>query len=166
MGLVYGLSGFCSGPLLGGVLTVAGSAANPMLGGALLFTYALGTAAPLFAIALVWDRFDLGRRGWMRGRPLRLGRWSTHSSRLAAGLLLVVLGASFVAFQGTSALSAAYGAVGLGELGFHLQGWVADHVGANADVLVVVAPIAGGATAWAARVRSRRVGVKAAASED
>jgi cytochrome c biogenesis protein CcdA len=32
-GLVYGVSGFCSGPLLGGVLTVAGLASNPLLGG-------------------------------------------------------------------------------------------------------------------------------------
>lgn len=166
MGLVYGLSGFCSGPLLGGVLTVGASAANPVLGGALLFTYALGAAAPLFAIALVWDRFDLGRRGWLRGRPLQFGPWSLHSNRLVAGLLLVALGVSFVAFQGTSALSAAYDAVGLGELGFHLQGWVADHVGANADLVALVVLVAGGATVWVARDRSRRMGVKAAVSED
>src|SRR5918994_382191 len=48
-----------AGPLLGAVLTVAASAADPLVGAALLFTYALGTAAPLFVIAWLWDRYQL-----------------------------------------------------------------------------------------------------------
>jgi cytochrome c biogenesis protein CcdA len=38
-GVVYGISGFCAGPLLGAVLTIAGSAESPLLGGALLFAW-------------------------------------------------------------------------------------------------------------------------------
>ena len=38
-------------------------------GGVLLVVYALGMAAPMFVLALLWDRFDLGRRRWLRGRP-------------------------------------------------------------------------------------------------
>jgi cytochrome c biogenesis protein CcdA len=151
-GLVYGLAGFCSGPLLGGVLTVAGSAANPVLGGALLLTYALGTAAPLFLIAYFWDQLDIGRRAWLRGRTLRLGAWSVHSNNLVAGGLFILLGVGFIAFQGTSALSVTYDDLGLGDLGFRLQSWVADHIGGQADVVVlvaVVAVLAAVASAWA-----------------
>src|SRR5919202_94444 len=46
-GLVYGMAGFCAGPLLGGVLTLAAAEPNPLTGAALLVTYALGTTAPL-----------------------------------------------------------------------------------------------------------------------
>jgi cytochrome c biogenesis protein CcdA len=149
-GLVYGLAGFCSGPLLGSVLTLAGSAANPLLGGALLFAYAFGTAAPLFVIAYFWDRLQLGRARWLRGRTLRVHRWTVHSTNLIAGLLFILLGASFIAFQGGSALSAVYDDLGLAELGFRLQTWVADRLGNGADAVVGVV-VVGLAGAWALR---------------
>jgi cytochrome c biogenesis protein CcdA len=100
VGLVYGLAGFCSGPLLGAVLTVAGATGDPVQGAALLFTYALGTAAPLFVIAWLWDRLDLGRRGWLRGRALRLGPWQVHTTNLIAGTLMILLGVTFITSQG------------------------------------------------------------------
>jgi cytochrome c biogenesis protein CcdA len=153
-GLVYGLAGFCSGPLLGGVLTIAGSAANPMLGGALLLTYALGTAAPLFLIAYFWEQFELGRRSWLRGRPLQLGAWSVHSNKLVAGALFILLGAGFIGFQGTSGLSGVYDDLGLAGVGFRLQSWVADHLGGQADLIALIVAVvvfAGGALIWAAR---------------
>jgi cytochrome c biogenesis protein CcdA len=126
-GLVYGISGFCAGPLLGAVLTIAGSAANPLLGGTLLFAYALGTAVPLLAIAWLWDRYQLGRRAWLRGRAVQIGRWQLHSTRLASGLLFVVLGATFIVFQGSSGLSVVYADLGLDELGYRAQAWVDDN---------------------------------------
>lgn len=74
LGAVYGLAGFCAGPILGSVLTVAAVSGSPVYGGLLLAVYALGMAVPLFLLALLWERFDLGRRRWLRGRALRLGR--------------------------------------------------------------------------------------------
>ncbi len=153
-GLVYGLAGFCSGPLLGGVLTVAGSAASPLLGAALLFVYALGTAAPLFVIAYFWDRLNLGRQPWLRGRALRLGRWTIHTTNLIAGTLFILLGTSFIVFQGSSGLSGVYDDVGLAELGFRLQSWIADHVGGTADVVLGVALVLALAIAWSLRRRN------------
>jgi cytochrome c biogenesis protein CcdA len=149
-GLVYGLAGFCSGPLLGSVLTLAGSAANPLLGGVLLFTFAVGTAAPLFVIAYFWDRLQLGRARWLLGRPLRLRGWAVQSTNLIAGLLFILLGASFIAFQGGSTLSAVYDDLGLAELGFRLQTWIADRQGNGADPVVGVV-VGGLAGAWALR---------------
>ncbi|MEU8526494.1 cytochrome c biogenesis CcdA family protein [Streptomyces sp. NPDC048629] len=104
LGLVYGLAGFCAGPILGSVLTVAALSGSPAYGGLLLAVYALGMAVPLFVLALLWERYDLGRRRWLRGRPIRLGRFELHSTSLLSGLFFVVLGTLFLVFDGTTAL--------------------------------------------------------------
>src|SRR5581483_11830292 len=46
-GLAYGLAGFCSGPIFGGVLTVAATSGAAALGGALLAAFALGMTLPV-----------------------------------------------------------------------------------------------------------------------
>ncbi|MEU1119114.1 MULTISPECIES: cytochrome c biogenesis CcdA family protein [unclassified Streptomyces] len=119
LGAVYGLAGFCAGPILGSVLTVAAVSGSPVYGGLLLAVYALGMAVPLFLLALLWERFDLGRRGWLRGRTVRLGgragwfgerlggrlgRVELHTTSLLSGLFFVGLGALFLAYDGTTAL--------------------------------------------------------------
>ncbi|MFF5423399.1 MULTISPECIES: cytochrome c biogenesis CcdA family protein [unclassified Streptomyces] len=104
LGLVYGLAGFCAGPILGSVLTVAALSGSPVYGGLLLAVYALGMAVPLFVLALLWERYDLGRRRWLRGRPVRLGPLTVHSTSLLSGLFFVALGAMFLVFDGTTAL--------------------------------------------------------------
>ncbi|MFF9842376.1 cytochrome c biogenesis CcdA family protein [Streptomyces sp. NPDC013740] len=104
LGLVYGLAGFCAGPILGSVLTVAALGGSPAYGGLLLAVYALGMAVPLFVLALLWDRYDLGRRRWLRGRPIRLRRLELHSTSLLSGLFFIALGTLFLVFDGTTAL--------------------------------------------------------------
>lgn len=52
-GAVHGLAGFCAGPILGGILTVAAVGGDPLHGGALLAVCALGMALPMFALALL-----------------------------------------------------------------------------------------------------------------
>ncbi|MCM2390934.1 cytochrome c biogenesis CcdA family protein [Streptomyces albipurpureus] len=104
LGLVYGLAGFCAGPILGSVLTVSALSGSPVYGGLLLAVYALGMAVPLFLLALLWDRFDLGRRRWLRGRSLSLGRLRLHTTSLFSGLFFIALGTIFLAFDGTTAL--------------------------------------------------------------
>ncbi|MFK8909863.1 cytochrome c biogenesis CcdA family protein [Streptomyces sp. YS-3] len=104
LGAVYGLAGFCAGPILGSVLTVAAVSGSPAYGGLLLAVYALGMAAPLFLLALLWERFGLGRRRWLRGRAVRLGRFELHTTSLLSGLFFMVLGGLFLAFDGATAL--------------------------------------------------------------
>ena len=110
LGAVYGLAGFCAGPILGSVLTVAAVSGSPVYGGLLLAVYALGMAVPLFVLALLWERFDLGHRAWLRGRTLRLGRpgatgrFELHSTSLLSGLFFIALGVLFLAYDGTTAL--------------------------------------------------------------
>ncbi|MFI5661785.1 cytochrome c biogenesis CcdA family protein [Streptomyces sp. NPDC051684] len=104
LGAVYGLAGFCAGPILGGILTVAAVGGNPLHGGLLLAVYALGMAVPIFFLALLWDRYDLGRKRWLRGRTVRVGRFSLHTTSAVGGALFIVLGVLFLLFDGTSAL--------------------------------------------------------------
>lgn len=110
LGAVYGLAGFCSGPILGAVLTVAATAGRPLHGGALLAVYALGMAGPLFLLALGWERFDLGSRPWLRGREVQVGRLKLHRTSLISGLLFVGLGVLFLVTDGTAAGVPGFGA--------------------------------------------------------
>ncbi|GGR80113.1 cytochrome C biogenesis protein CcdA [Streptomyces aureoverticillatus] len=108
LGAVYGLAGFCAGPILGSVLTVAAVSGSPVYGGALLAVYALGMAVPLFVLAVLWERFELGRRRWLRGRVFRVGRgrgsFELHTTSVLSGLFFVLLGSLFLAYDGAAAL--------------------------------------------------------------
>lgn len=147
LGGVYGLAGFCAGPLLGSVLTMAMTGASPAYGGLLLAIYALGMALPLFLIAALWDRFDLGRRRWLRGRPVRLGPLEVHSTTLISGLVFIALGGLFLATDGTGSLG---GLIGL-DAQFAVQARVQQAAEAVSDrvVLVVVAVAAAIGLGWA-----------------
>ncbi|MBB5117685.1 thiol-disulfide oxidoreductase [Streptomyces eurocidicus] len=104
LGCVYGLAGFCAGPILGAVLTMSAVGGDSLLGGSLLAVYALGMALPLFVLALCWDRFGLGGRRWLRGRELRLGRLRLHTTALLSGLFFIGIGVLFLAYDGTTGL--------------------------------------------------------------
>jgi cytochrome c biogenesis protein CcdA len=155
LGAVYGLAGFCAGPILGSVLTVAAVSGSPVYGGLLLAVYALGMAAPLFVLALLWERFDLGRRAWLRGRPLRAGRMELHSTSLLSGLFFIGLGALFLVYDGTTALP---GLLDVDD-SFAVEQWaqrVGERVPDAAALVVLVAVVLLGLTAQA--VRRRRHG--------
>ncbi|MGW6694071.1 cytochrome c biogenesis CcdA family protein [Rhodococcus sp. NPDC054953] len=139
LGMVYGLSGFCVGPILGSILTVAALSSSPLHGGSLLAVYALGMAMPLFVMAAVWDRFDLGRRRWLRGRVLTVGRVELHTTSLLSGLFFVAVGVLFLVSDGTSALAGAVGA----DTGVALESWVLRLAGAIP--MTTLAALLGGA---------------------
>jgi cytochrome c biogenesis protein CcdA len=124
LGAVYGFAGFCSGPILGAVLTVAATSGSALRGAGLLATYAAGMAAPLFLMSLLWERFDLGHRRWLRGREVSLGRFRFHSTNLFSGLMFVAVGVLFIVFEGTSGLEGLYTAGGATDLAFAIERWV------------------------------------------
>src|SRR5919202_701104 len=123
LGAVYGFAGFCSGPILGAVLTVAASSGSALRGAGLLATYAAGMSAPLFVMAVLWDRFDLGHRRWLRGREISLGKVRVHTTNLISGLMFVAIGVLFIAFEGTSGLETLYASGGATDLAFSAERW-------------------------------------------
>lgn len=135
LGAVYGIAGFCAGPILGGVLTLAGTSGGPVAGGVLLAVYAAGIAAPLFLLALLWDRLGTRGRQRLRGREIRLGPWVRHSSVVASSLVFIGLGIAFIAFQGSSALSGLYADLGTAELAISLEAGIAAIIRGNGLVV-------------------------------
>jgi len=124
LGAVYGFAGFCSGPILGAVLTVAATSGSVLRGAGLLATYAAGMAAPLLLMSLLWQRFDLGHRRWLRGREVSLGPFRFHSTNFLSGLMFVAIGVLFIVFEGTSGLEGLYAAGGATDLAFAAERWV------------------------------------------
>jgi cytochrome c biogenesis protein CcdA len=134
LGAAYGLAGFCTGPVLGAILTMA--ATTSMIGGGMLLAvYALGMVAPLFVLAYLWDRLGLARRSWVRGRALRFGPLRTHTTSLVSGVLFVVIGVLFLRYDGTAGI---VGVFGLGVA-----------PGTEAAVQQTVSGWAGSVPAWA-----------------
>lgn len=124
LGLVYGIGGFCSGPILGGVLTLAASSGGAVAGALLLAVFAAGMALPLLVLALLWGRISPARLGWLRGGELRIGPFVRHSSTVASSLIFIGLGTTFIVFQGSNALSGVYATLGAAELSAALESGV------------------------------------------
>ena len=124
LGAVYGFAGFCSGPILGAVLTVAATSGSALRSAGLLATYAAGMAAPLFIMAFLWDRLDLGRRSWLRGREISLGSLRLHTTNLLSGLMFVAIGVLFIVSEGTSSFEGFYASGGATDLAFSVERWV------------------------------------------
>ncbi len=137
LGAVYGFAGFCSGPILGAVLTVAAASGETLRGAGLLATYALGMAAPLFLLASLWDRLDLGRRRWLRGRELALGKFRIRTTSLVSGAMFVGLGVLFIAYEGTTALTGFYAPRGVEDLALAAERWAGSVARAVPDALVL-----------------------------
>jgi cytochrome c biogenesis protein CcdA len=132
LGAVYGLAGFCSGPLIGAVLTIAVAGGHAPYGALLMAIYAAGMTLPLAGLAALWDRYDLGHRRWLRGRAVRIGPIHTHTTSLTSGVLFVGIGLLFLLTAGTANLGGILDA----DTEVALQGWVARATG-NVDNLVV-----------------------------
>ncbi len=147
LGAVSGLAGFCSGPVLGAILTMAATT-SPTGGAVLLAVYGLGMAAPLFVLAALWDRLGASRRSWVRGRPLRLGPVQTHSTSVIAGVLFVVIGVLFLLYDGTAGIT---GLFGLG-----------DTTGLELSAQAAVTRWLGGIPVWAVAVAVAGVAVTVA----
>ncbi len=152
LGAVYGLAGFCSGPVLGAILTVAATQSSPWRGGALLAVYALGMAAPLLVLAAIWDRFELGGRRWLRGRTLTCGPLRVHTTAAAAGVLFVIIGVVFLRYDGTAGITGAFGIGDTVDLEFNAQQAVAEWAAAVPDWLLPAIILIGALTvAWRRR---------------
>ena len=121
LGLVYGMGGFCSGPLLGGVLTIAGASGGALEGALLLAIFAAGMAAPLLILALLWERLGPVGRGRLRGREIQIGPWTRHLSVVISSVLFIILGIAFIAFQGGNALGGIYAALGASDLALTIE---------------------------------------------
>ncbi len=77
----------CIGPILGVILSIAGSSGNLGTGVGLLFIYSLGLAIPFLLAALAWDK--IGSRFKAIGRYVGVVEKISGVLLIVAGLLLV-----------------------------------------------------------------------------
>lgn len=145
LGSVYGVAGVCAGPILGSVLTVAAAGGNPVYGGIMLAIFALGMALPLGILSLLWTRFRLGERGWLKPRRFRIARWENSLWMVVSGVLSIGIGVLLLMTQGTSSL----GSVLSVDSQFKVESWALEVTGAVSNLwfglaaLVVLACVAG-----------------------
>ena len=92
LGVSAGAATFCTGPILGAVLTLA-AARGDMAGAAVLMAcYAAGIVVPMLVLVLLWRAVgDRGRR-LLRGRPFALFGRRWHPVEVITGLLLIAVG--------------------------------------------------------------------------
>jgi cytochrome c biogenesis protein CcdA len=105
LGVFSGVASSCCAPVLAGVMTLS-ALSGSVAGGLLLgLAYVFGMTFPLFAMALLWDRYRLGERRWLRARPvtLRLGERELHTNsvNVAVAAAFAVMG-SFVIYLANS----------------------------------------------------------------
>lgn len=140
LGLAYGLTGFCTGPILGSILVLAAAGGQPVRGGMLLAVYALGMVIPLLVLASVWGRLGERPHRWLRGRKVRVGRFTFHSTSLVSGLLLAVVGVIMVIGGGALIESST-----LALAGARAEEWATDLGSAISDsLLALLAVVASG----------------------
>ncbi|MHA7135240.1 cytochrome c biogenesis CcdA family protein [Oerskovia turbata] len=104
LGTVSGVAGFCSGPILGAVLTLAATQESPVLAGSMLAVYGAGMVVPLVLIAASWDRLGPRGRARLRGRAWQVGPLRLHSTSVLTGLVLIAVGVLFLTTNGLAAL--------------------------------------------------------------
>lgn len=110
LGIVFGLTtSSCTAPIVGAMAALTVTAGLSSLWAMVLFlVFALGIATPLFVLAALFERYDLGRSKLLRARPwhVRVGARTIefHPHHVITGVLLVALGAIFVATRGTTEL--------------------------------------------------------------
>ncbi len=134
LGMASGVGGFCAGPILGAVLTLAATQDAALGAVTLMIVYGLGMVAPLVLIAAAWQR--LGTRGQrvLRGRTYTIMGRTFHSTSALTGALIMGVG---ILFWTTNGLAGAPELVPL-----QMQSWLQAKAlalsGRGADVALII----------------------------
>ncbi len=100
LGAFSGVASSCCAPVLAGVVALAGVGGSLAAGAGLGLAYVFGMVAPLFVLALVWDRW--GERAARLFKPRtftwRIGslRRTLSGSAVASGVLLALMGGGMI----------------------------------------------------------------------
>lgn len=95
LGAASGIAGFCAGPILGAVLTIAAAQGEMVGAGLLLAVYGAGMVVPLLIIASCWGRLGQRGRRVLRGRSFTVFGRPFHSTSVITGLIITTAGILF-----------------------------------------------------------------------
>jgi len=100
LGLFSGMASSCCAPVLAGVIALSSAMSSFWLALVLGTAYVFGMVAPLFVIALLWDRYNWRASRLFRPRSYiwRIGpfRRTMTATNLASGILLAFIGAGML----------------------------------------------------------------------
>ena len=125
LGIFSGAATSCCAPVLAGVLILSALTASMLEGVLVGFVYVLGMVFPLFATALVWEKYKTTDTNPLEGKLVNLrlfGReYSSHSSKLIAGLMFLMMGVVNVFVGLSGRMIPAPGASLVGEMQANFQ---------------------------------------------
>src|SRR5712691_9013814 len=123
LGAFSGVASACCAPVLAGVATLSGASGSFSNALILGVGYVFGMVFPLFAIALLWDRFNWGESRLLKGKRFSVSifgrQLALHTTALASGVILITMGVVVVviAFRGNAMPSSGWQV----SLSAHLQ---------------------------------------------
>jgi len=129
LGVFSGLASSCCAPVLVGVMTLSALSGSPVGGVVLGLAYVFGMAFPLFVMALLWDRFHLGERKFLKARPVRIHVGShvlaTNTVNLVVAAAFTVMGLFVMYLAGSGTMTSGGGfQVAFGKRLASTFGWV------------------------------------------
>jgi cytochrome c-type biogenesis protein len=109
LGVFSGIASSCCAPVLAGVMALSALSGSAIGGITLGLAYTFGMVFPLFVMALLWDRYRLGERSFLRAKPVRIrvaGRiLATNTVNLVVALAFAVMGGFVIYLANTGQMT-------------------------------------------------------------
>ncbi|MFC5175130.1 cytochrome c biogenesis CcdA family protein [Nocardioides taihuensis] len=109
LGVFSGIASSCCAPVLAGVMTLSALSGSAIGGATLGLAYTFGMVFPLFVMALLWDRFHLGERGFLQARPVRIRLAGkalvTNTINIAVAVAFAVMGGFVIYLANTGQMT-------------------------------------------------------------
>lgn len=161
LGAAGGVAGFCAGPILGAILTLAFAQSDMWRAGAMLAVYGAGMVVPLIVLAALWKKMSVRTRGILRGRTFTLFGRELHTTSVITGALIAGVGLLFWFTNGLLNMPSLVPA--------DVETWLQQQSSVLAsplvDVIAILVAMAVALAIWAG-VRSRKTAQDAAAPQN
>ena len=95
----------CLGPIISGILLMIAVIGNFFTGMYLMFFYSLGIFIPFFILSFAYDKYNLSKSKFIKGKEIKIFNRKINSTNLLSGLLLVIIGLVFVIFRNTQIIN-------------------------------------------------------------
>ncbi|GAB2750472.1 cytochrome c biogenesis CcdA family protein [Nocardioides pakistanensis] len=109
LGVFSGIASSCCAPVLVGVMALSALSGSAIGGITLGLAYTFGMVFPLFVMALLWDRYRLGERKFLRAKPVRIrlaGKiLATNTVNLAVAAAFAVMGGFVIYLANTGQMT-------------------------------------------------------------